>query len=423
MILRFTIFILLWCIPSVATSQTTDNEVRNTDLSQILSVDSAVDYALLNNPALKALQEQLASKRAEQGVWYGFDRPELIFAREGMNGNGFAEQRLEVKQTFDFPTSIAAQSRRISGLSNALEAQFEAEKWELIALVKNHYAQVLYTKKLVSLREEQVALAQQIEHVALQRSQVGEVAKIELLQAQLKSSEAAHALDQAQAQYHDARYELFQVMGIPIEEQHYSITFEDELSYEPIQVNQEEVLSAINRHHSLRAQNFLVASAEASLSGKQAQLLPRISASYFAQDFGNGYDLNGFQIGLQIPLWFAVDQLPKIQMATADLRASEYERERVRLDLKKQFEQNWHSFEQAKQQIERYQTNVNEQSIELLELTREAYRVGEAPLLSLLEAQRTYLSTQERYYNALLNYSTRLVMLETILQTELNYAE
>jgi cobalt-zinc-cadmium efflux system outer membrane protein len=91
----------------------------------------------------------------------------------------------------------------------------------------------------------------------------------------------------------------------------------------------------------------------------------------------------------------------------------------VELDLKKRAEQAWHSYQTSKQTIDRYRSTIQAQSKELLELTLEGYQAGEMDLLSLLQAQRTYLDSQRRYLAALRDYYIQLIALEQMLQQNL----
>jgi len=52
-------------------------------------------------------------------------------------------------------------------------------------------------------------------------------------------------------------------------------------------------------------------------------------------------------------------------------------------------------------------------------MTQKGYRMGELDLLTLLEAQRTYLRTQQSYYETLRDYYLRVIELEKYLQKDI----
>jgi len=144
-----------------------------------------------------------------------------------------------------------------------------------------------------------------------------------------------------------------------------------------------------------------------------------MNLSYYRQDFGNDYDFYGFEVGVSIPLWFVTRQAPKVQQANAILNANEWKYEDQRLLIKKQAEQTWHSYESAKNNIERFRENIQSKSLELVQMTQKGYSLGELDLLTLLEAQRTYLRTQETYYQTLRDYYLTVIDLERYLQTDI----
>ena len=144
-------------------------------------------------------------------------------------------------------------------------------------------------------------------------------------------------------------------------------------------------------------------------------MLPALTVDFYAQDYGTGFDQHGFQVGLKIPLWVFPNYKGTLRQAKAEAQTWQWRREAVALDLKKQAEQAWHSYEASKRTIDRYRTTVQARSDELLQLTLEGYRVGELDLLVLLDTQRTYLASQQRYYDALRDYYFQLIDLERLL--------
>lgn len=61
---------------------------------------------------------------------------------------------------------------------------------------------------------------------------------IDLVNAELKLEEAKNDLDQSEWILHKARYGLFYAMGLPVEDQKYTIAFSDTLSASNIEISQ-----------------------------------------------------------------------------------------------------------------------------------------------------------------------------------------
>lgn len=393
------------------------------DEFEALSVHSALEYAYSHNPQLNQTRELINHKEAEKRLIFGLTAPEIRYTKEGLDGNGFMEQRWSVSQSLDFPTTIIHRNTKVDKEYSAMKAQYEASKLNLKADVKKAYSMVAFTLEIVHLRDEQVQLAREIESISLERNRVGESSKLDVLQAQLQLSEARNNYNDAISELQNARYELFNTIGLSPGNQHYGIEFPDTLTYIPVNFDQEAVMNSISRHPAVLRDKAFIRSAESEVKVKRSAYLPALTGTYFRQDFGNGFDFNGFEISISVPIWFALDQAPNVARAKSMLRSGELELQKNELALKTEAEQAWHSFHNVEQQIKDYNESIRSSSSELLSLTQEAYRVGEIPLITLLQAQRTYLTSQERYLTALRDYHIQLINIEKFLQKDLIYAE
>ena len=347
-----------------------------------------------------------------------------MYTREGIgNGSNFNEQRLSVSQTIDFPITIRNSRAIVQNNVRALEARYNAAKLQVKVMVKSAYTKVAYAIEIVHLRQEQVDLAKRVKEIAEERNKVGEISKLDVLQSSLQLAEAQNSFDDAINQLQNARYELFNSIGLNPEDQSYGIDFPDTLRYIPIEFNQDDVLESIADHPSVTENEFYIESANANLKLNKSAYLPSLTGTYFNQDFGNGYDFNGFEVGFSIPLWFAVKQQPRIKAASSNVKSMEWKLQNTVLLLKKEAEKAWHTFANSRDQIERFNASTRQESAELLALTQEAYSVGEIPLITFLEAQRTYLISQERYLTALRNYQLNAINIEQFLQQDLTYVD
>ncbi|MBT6007009.1 MAG: TolC family protein [Prolixibacteraceae bacterium] len=89
--------------------------------------------------------------------------------------------------------------------------------------------------------------------------------------------------------------------------------------------------------------------------------------------------------------------------------------------MKKQIEFAWHNYSVSRSVINRYNETMKEKASHLLSLALKAYQLGEIDLLNLLNAQQTYLASEQRYLAALREYYLQLVALEKFLDKDLVY--
>jgi cobalt-zinc-cadmium efflux system outer membrane protein len=398
--------------------QATPNSTDTTDLSA-LSVQKALEIAYRQNPLINQLQYQIRAQEKQEVLSFGLSDPEISYMREGIENSEFTEQRWSVSQSIEFPLSGIYRNRQERATTSSLELKLQDLKNQVKADVKTAYTQLAYALQSGNLAGERVQLFENLREAAQARADMGESSEIDAMQADLQLQEARNNQETTFKEIMNARYDLFQTIGLDPEEQTYDIGFSDTLSYMIVDIDQDQVMDQLQDHPKLQQ---IEREVDASVYGKKlakSSYLPDLNLSYYRQDFGNDYNFYGFEVGVSIPLWFASRQSPKVQQANAIQSATEWKYEDQRLLIKKQAEQTWHSYESAKNNIERFRENIQNKSLELVQMTQKGYSLGELDLLTLLEAQRTYLRTQETYYQTLRDYYLTVIDLERYLQTDI----
>lgn len=390
-----------------------------------LGVYDAIELARQYNPVLGEGRARVARTQAAWWTGLGLAPPEVTYFREGIPegaGDGFAEQRWTLTQRIDFPLTTYYRLQRYGAEEGAAALDLAAVQARLRGDVKKAYTDLLYAQELVHLRQEEVALGRQLVDAAAVRVEVGEASELEAIKAEIGLAEAQSGLAAAQQQFQNARYHLFRVVGLDPEAQRYEVDFPDTLAYVDAAIDQTAVMARIDRQPALRGAARQLDAARSGVRQARSALLPDLAFDLYAQDYGTGFDQRGFQIGLSVPLWFAADLRGRVRAARADVQAQAWRHEAVALDLKQEAERAWHGYETSKETIDRYRTAVQARADELLQRTVEGYRLGEIDLLTLLDTQRTYLASQQRYYDALRTYYHHLIDLERFLDADLVFA-
>ncbi|MGM0586824.1 MAG: TolC family protein [Bacteroidota bacterium] len=388
-----------------------------------LSVQKALELALQRNPQLKQRMQEYKRMEGEQKLSLGISNPEIYYMKEGINGSNFSEQRWAISQSLPFPLESIQQHKRYNRKLASVQSAIEAERLRIKADVKRAYTDLSYAIELYHLTQEQVGLANELLETAQLRLDVGETTRFDVLQAEIQLAEANNDRADAQKMIQRSRYELFNVIGLEPEQQVYDITFPDTLRYVHYDIKQEEVLNKIDTHPLLMTESHQQEATQWNFKSARNSWMPDLRIDYYRQEIpgGNqsGFDFQGFEVGLQIPLWFFNNERGNIQQARASMKQQSWRTLETELQVKKQAEQAWHSYQTSKQTIDRYRSTIQSQSKQLLSLTQEGYQAGEMDLLSLLQAQRTYLDSQRRYLSALRDYYMQLIALEHLLQQNL----
>ncbi len=387
-----------------------------------LSAVEAYQWALDRNPQLQGVRLQEDRMAASRRGALGWEAPELSYLREGMASDLPApgEERWTITQ--ELPSLLSGLKRR-SGYGAYLEAarlEEQDARRRLRSRVKVLYVEVVHRQKVVDLLADQITLSRQAHQAVTLKEELGEASKRERLQSQLNNAALKQDLLVAQAEFDQARYALFEVMGLTPDEQEYGVEFTDPLVFNDVDYTQDESLGELGvqpRYLAAAAQRH---AAESLLAAEQWTLFPDLSVSLYQQNYeGEGFDHHGFEVAARLPLWFMPARQGRLGEAKAEAALGRWRQEAVLLEMKREIEQAWHGYETSLSIIRQLTGESLEQSTELLNLTLEGYREGEVGLLDLIAAQQTYTASQRRYQDALFDYYQRLITLETYLPGEL----
>lgn len=383
-----------------------------------LDVHKAVELAHQLNPSLNAMREQVRRKAGERLTEYGIHAPFVSYFREGIKDAGFSEQRLAFSQSFDFPLTSYYRISSTRSEQEALQLQLEAETRQVTSAVKKAFAELLYAQELVRLRALEADLSQELVEAAAIRVEVGESAELEVIRAEIGRAKAESGLEEANLAFQQARYMLFNVVGLDPTDQTYALVFPETLVYFETEISQDEVLAQLQKQPELLSRERTINAARLDVKQVRSSLLPALQFDIYPQDFGRGYNQYGFQVGLKMPLGAFTNFRGQMRMAKADVQTQTWNHQSVYLALKRDIEQAWHSYDTSRRIINRYQV-IRGRADELLIRTKEGYQLGELNLLSLLDTQRTYLESKLQYYKALRDYYLQLIELERYLNHEI----
>lgn len=395
-----------------------------TSHAQLLTIQDAVSQAVKNNAQINQMRSQLNQKREEWRTQTGLSAPEFSYMKEGVNNKAadpFQEQRLTVSQSADFPLTTAYRIKGIHEEEKAMEFNIQEEERKVKAAVKSRYVEVIYAIHLQKLRNQQLKLATELYNAVYTQFETGMGNGMDLTKAELQVAESNNDIDDARRQLHQSRYSLFNLMGLPPENQKYTIEFVDTLKSEKVEISQITALSVLTEQPSYQSSVKELQASGYFLKEARSNILPDIRFNLYRQDYGTGYNFNGFELGLSFPIWYPLEQKGKIKMNLARQDEIQWKQKEIRSAVKEQIEHAWHSYEVSQSIMNRYDETIRGKAEKLRTLTLSAYRLGEIDLLNLINAQQIYLNSQQRYLSSLRDFYIQLVELERYLNKELVY--
>ncbi len=388
--------------------------------AQPFTVYDALARVEATHPDLGRIEAALAANRGERLMGYGFSVPTVAYAREGIAGTDFAEQRIVVGQSIASPFATYYGLRRIDAEGEALRLDLDARRALLRMAVEKAFVDVMYAERLAALRTEAVALSRQLVEAARLRESVGEAAGLETMRADLGLAEAEAALAEAELLLEQARVAAAATatLGPGI-----AIKTPGPLTFRPADVARAEVFERLPALPEVRSAQAGVAAAGLGVREVRGARFPGLSVEVFPQDFGNGFERFGFQIGLRIPIPGTPSYRGARAVATARLRDRTWLGEATALRLAAEADATWSGYQAARAAVLRYRERTGPQSDTLIARSQEGYLLGEVPLFALLDAQRVALAAEERYAAVLRDYTHRLVELERFTGRMLVFGE
>lgn len=390
----------------------------------VLTIQDAIDSAYNKNSSLLQLRAQLKQKENLWRTETGIRAPEILYFKEGISSAEdmpFAEQRIAITQEVDFPLTAVYRQKAIKEEVKSLVFQIKAFERKLKAEVKSQYVEVLYALYLQNLRKNQLSLAQDLYNAVYTKYETGMATGVDISNAELQLNQARNDLDESEWILHRARYGLFNAMGLAVEQQKYSIQFSDTLVAEDVEISQIQSLSVQDEQPEFQATAHELKATELYLKEVKSNILPDVRFSLYKQDYGSGYNFNGFEVGLSIPIWYPLEQKGNINITNYKREEIIWKQNEIRLDIKKQIEFAWHNYSVSRRILKRYDDSMKEQALNLQSLALKSYQLGKIGLLDLLNAQQTYLNSEQRYLAALRDYYLQLVALEKYMDQDLVY--
>jgi cobalt-zinc-cadmium efflux system outer membrane protein len=381
-----------------------------------LSLSELQQLALRNNPTLAASHAQIDSARGREiqaGLYpnpsFGYLATDIGEDHTAGEQGGFVSQEFVTGGKLKLDRAVAAQDvqERIS--------LADAQQLRVLTDVRLRFYDALAAQKRVELSDELVKVAGQSADLSQRLLQAQQASQNDLLQAQIETSEAEIVATNARNERTQAWRRLTAVVGNPNltlqslagEIDQDIPNYEWEQTYTALMVGSPELSAAMSR----------VQRARLSITRAHCQNIPNINVMVNA-----GYrnqtkdDVAGVQAGIPLPV-FNRNQ-GNIFQAESDLVAADNDVRRIQLDLQNRLAIAFRRYENARQQVQRYQNEILPRAKQSIELVTQSYSAGQLDFQPLLTSQRTYVRTNLMYLDALVELRQASTLIEGQLLSE-----
>ena len=398
--------------------------------TQKLALPQVVEFSLQNNGDLKSFREDkgiLDADKTRAGLL-----PNPTLELEGGTGaltGSSAENSLSLGVSQEFFLA----GKREKRLTIA-ERELEMYRWQvadrervLREEVKTAFYDLILAEQRLILSDRFIALNRQLLDVTKDRLAVGDIPELEmnLVKVELARSEGARidvekALNQNQAK-------LWTLMGLPLGEYPAIVwAIESEISMTKNLADLKQL--AHGKRPDLKALEAEKSRGESDIILAQSEFIPNLTAGLAIKRDTTSMEIGGIEgkdtaytIGLKLSMPIPVFDKNQagVQEARAKRNSTESRFTAATRNAEREVETAYASLLNAEKVLSLYKTNIIPQLEENLELTQEAYRLGEVGILAVIQEQKKFFEINDGYLTALHDRQAALVKLETAVATEL----
>jgi outer membrane protein len=382
---------------------------------------AATDQGLAHQDNVQARAALLPSVNYNTGYIYteGNGTPSGVF----LANNGVHEylSQGDVHQVVGY--SQIADYRRARALEAVARAKAEiAARGLVVTVVQSYYGLVAAQHRYANVQQASLE-AEKFLHLSQKLENGGEVARADVIKAQLQYQDRQRDLREAQLGMEKSRLDLAVLLFANFNE---NFTVVDDTQLAPPLESFEEVTRAAEvKNPELRAASASVQAAGFEVSAARGGFLPTLTMDYFY-----GIDANRFatrtdgvqNLGyaatatLNIPIWNWGANRSKVVQADLKRQQAQRELSLAQRKLLAAIRSLYHEAEAARSELELLKSSA-ELAAESLRLTTLRYQGGEATVLEVVDAQNTLTQAQNGYSDGQLRYRLALANLQTLTGT------
>lgn len=427
--MKISILLFIAFIPAFASAICLAGTSHNpSDANNLVRLEDYLQYAALNNAALKAAFQQWKAALEQIPQAKALPDPKFTygyFIKEVETRVGPQRQRFGIMQTFPWFGKIEARTDAAAAAAKAAGKQYEATKLKLFFRVKDAFYEYAYLARAVEIAGENLELIKNFEEVARTKYMAAAAEHPDVIRAQVELAKIQDRLKSLE----ELRAPIVAKLNAVLNRQSFeTLPWPEKGQFRQVTAERQEIITLLRQMNpELAALDFDVDAARHRVELAKKKFYPDIgvgldwihtddSAMTGVRDSGKDPVILMFTMNL--PIWRESYKAAELQ-AKANLRKTSLQKTETENTLLAQAEQLLYDFEDSKRKVSLYGDILLPKAEELLVASETAYRAGTIDFLSLIDAQRTLLKYQLYYERALTDNAQRLAELEMLAGTQL----
>jgi cobalt-zinc-cadmium efflux system outer membrane protein len=338
---------------------------------------------LARHPQVRALRLELESaRRLERGA--NLPHAPIVLLSPELTTGGVGEQFL-LQQPLELNGARQARARIARAEYALMRAQAELELNDLLADALAAYHEYAYRAQIATVAQEALQLAEQTREKIRLQVEVGALAGIDLIQADIERERVRQHAALRQAEAAAALERLRAALGG---------VSPDEVATADTRATPTPSLSP-DTPLAVRIEQARLQAAQAQAQQIRVEGIPDLGVQVRIERFRDARTRPAFGLSVSLPFldYGARQQQLRAQQQRAEAQQQRLLAARVRYEGERAAAQQ--RYEQARARAEAYQQRIMPQAEQLVQATQTGLEVGQLSILQLLEAQRTACQLRE----------------------------
>lgn len=367
-----------------------------------LTVDASVEIALMNNPSLQAVLEDIGIAKAELVQSGLLKNPVVSGSIRKPNDDGKTNTEFEVKQDildlFTLPLRKRFAREQLEQvkytIGNAIH-HFDNE-------VRSAYYTLQSAQQMYVMQEKIVKAAQAAVDLAERQIKAGNINDLVLTGHQVAVSQAKMDLAQREGEVKAGREDLGRLMGVSADDMNWDIL--EELPFIANEEPSSELLEtkAMSQNLELAIARQEIKVREKALTVNRMNMIPEVSGGYNTEKESDGGKLSGPAFEIEVPLF---DQKQTgVSRGQAQLRKSQRRLESKEREIRSDVRKIYAKLLNTRHMVETYRDTLIPLRVKFTDSLLKHYNYMLVGVYDLLDAKKEEVETYHKFVEALKDY-------------------
>ena len=383
---------------------------RGEPIPPTLTLEQAVEFALTRNPSIAAARNTIEMAQGEAVTASLHPNPAVSVDTENYPyfspnpGPFFSNQQITARFDYEIQTKnrLKLRTEAAQGAVRREEAELNNVARLLRLEAQSAYYRILLAQSNLQLAESVLEQTDQVIGLNRTRFEQGEISELELTRIEVERLRFADDVFQTRLELRNAKAALLALLYAP--DLGADVRIIGDLAQIPLlDINPEESPSEMYRIASSLRPDLSAALTEMERTSAQNRSQRAISSPNVT--VGGGYQRSGrdhsLVVGVTVPLPIFDRNQGGILTSEAEIRRAQNLAAAMRNQIELEIRQAYNALQVNRERVEYIRSQQLERAGETSQVTLAAYRLGGAPLMDYLDAQRRYRDTVRVFNQAL----------------------